>query len=304
MKLKELFNSMKIKFDKNSPEILVFAGVAGMVGATVLACRATIKAKAVKEDKIAQLDMIDTCEQDGKTIDENNKEVEYTPEDAKKDRRTVKVKAWLKYGKIFAPAVVLGAASISAILFGHNILKKRYISLGSAYTALDKAYSEYRKRVADKYGEDAERDIRYGYGSKDNPLEEGEEDKPIDPKECLKCSPNAQYFDETSDYWTDNAEQNKFFLLGQQNVWNEILHKKGYLSLNEVLLALDLRPTVAGQTLGWVFDKKHPDTFVDFGITSIPTPANRRFVNGYENVVLLDFNATHDVREAFEYGGK
>lgn len=293
MKIRSMFNSVKTKVSNNSPEILVITGVIGVVTATVLACRATIKAKEVKEDKDSQIDMINACEQDGKTIDENNEEVEYTEEDAKKDRMTVKVKAWLKYGKIFAPAVIVGALSISAILFGHNILRKRYISLGSAYTALDKAYAEYRKRVEDKYGEEAEKEIRYGSGSKDQ-----EDIK--DPNKPLTCSPFAMFYQEGCTNWTKDPQQNLYFLRLQQAHFNERLKATGRVFLNEVYRALGGEETAEGQSIGWVLDKDHPDTFIDFGIYDYDKPRNRAFVNGYENVILLDFNVTGNILGTFK----
>lgn len=296
LNLKAMINSVKFKLDKNSPEILVVTGVVGMVGAAILACRATVKAKAIKEDKNEQLEVIAAGEEKGVTIDNNNEEVAYSAEDAKKDRRTVKVKAWLKYGKVFTPAIVIGTLSISAILFGHNILRRRYISLGSAYTALDKAYTEYRKRVEEKYGKEAEEDIHYGISEKS----QGDENVEFDPKVATACSPYAKFFDSSCDAWQDDYEQNIFTLKSQEAVWTNILQKRGWLSLNEVYTALGWKPTVAGQTIGWLFDKNHPNTRVDFGLHKAN---NLRFINGYENVVLCDFNVTGDIREAFKRNG-
>ena len=298
MKLKAGFHKFKNKVSDHSPEILVITGVAGVIVGTVLACKATIKAKAVKEEKDAMLDMIDSCESDGKTIDENNEEVAYSAEDAKKDRRTIKVKAWLKYGKIFAPAVVVECLSISAILFGHNILHKRYISLGSAYKALDKAYSEYRNRVKEKYGEEAEKDIRYGYSAKDK-KKEGSEEQQVTKESISTCNPYAKFFDSSSKYWTKNSENNLFFLMGQQKVWNTILQARQRVCLNEIYIALGLEPTAAGQTIGYVFNKDCQD-YIDFGIEDFSSNATRRFVNGLESVVLLNFNATRDIRDSFD----
>lgn len=300
MGIKNVFNSLKAKIDKNSPEILVVAGVAGMIGATVLACRATIKAKDIKDEKKAQLETVDACEKDGKTINDENEEVEYTPEDASRDRRTIKIKAWVKYGKIFAPSVVVGTLSISAILFGHNILRKRYISLGSAYTALDKAYTEYRTRVADKYGEKAEKDIRYGYGTEDKKQNDNDVDaRPLSPEKKLECSPYAVFYQDGCTQWTKDPEQNLYFLRLQQAYFNNRLKEKGRVFLNEVYSALNIEERAEGQAIGWVLDKEHPNTFIDFGIYDIDKPRNRAFVNGYENVILLDFNVTGNILGSF-----
>lgn len=300
MKVKQLFNTCKVKLDKNAPAILVVTGVIGMIGATVLACRATIKAKDIKEDTRAQLEVIDACEKEGRTINDDNEEVSYSPEEAKADRKVVKVKAWLRYGKIFAPAVLLGTVSIGAILFGHNILNRRYISLGSAYTALDKAYAEYRNRVADKYGEEAEKDIRYGYGTEDKKTEDPElAETPLSPERKLDCSPYARFFDSSCHDWTKDAEQNLYFLRLQQARWNRVLEEEGRVMLNDVYKSLGFDLTREGQRMGWLRDKDHPNTYIDFGIYDIDKPRNRAFVDGYENVILLDFNITGNVIDSF-----
>ena len=55
---------------------------------------------------------------------------------------------------------------------------------------------------------------------------------------------------------------------------------------------LGITRTAAGMVVGWIYDEKHPvgDNFVDFGIYDINNEANRRFVNGLERTILLDFN--------------
>lgn len=50
----------------------------------------------------------------------------------------------LKVAKVYAPAIILGGLSITAILTSNNILRKRNIALAAAYTAVDKSFKEYR----------------------------------------------------------------------------------------------------------------------------------------------------------------
>ena len=42
--------------------------------------------------------------------------------------------------------------------------------------------------------------------------------------------------------------------------------------------------------VGWVMSKDNGDNYVDFGIYDMNNPAARRFVNGAERSILLDFN--------------
>ena len=107
-------------------------------------------------------------------------------------------------------------------------------------------------------------------------------------------SPYARFFDEDSAAWTKNPESNKFFLLRQQDYANEKLKQRGYLFLNEVYDMLGLSRTGVGQIIGWVYDESNPvgDNYVDFGLFR---DCNRKFINGKEKSILLDFNVDGDI---------
>lgn len=60
----------------------------------------------------------------------------------------------------YIPAAVVGASTIACI-FGANILTRRsQASLASAYALLDRSYKEYRNKVNDLYGEEADDEVR------------------------------------------------------------------------------------------------------------------------------------------------
>ena len=110
--------------------------------------------------------------------------------------------------------------------------------------------------------------------------------------------PYIWFFDEDSSAWTKDPEMNKMFLVRQQAYANEKLKYKGHLFLNEVLDMLGLPRTRAGQVIGWVYDERNPigDNFVDFGLYE---RCNRKFVNGLENSVLLNFNVDGNILDYF-----
>ena len=87
------------------------------------------------------------------------------------------------------------------------------------------------------------------------------------------------------------------FLKAEQNYANDRLRARGYLFLNEVYERLGIKQTKAGQIVGWVYDTKEPigDNYVDFGIYNTNIEKTRDFVNGYENVILLDFNVDGNI---------
>ena len=74
----------KVKFGlkKHSPEILVGAGVIGVVGASVMACKATLKVNTVVEETKTNLHKIEEAGQKGVT---EAGEV-YTEEDVKTEK--------------------------------------------------------------------------------------------------------------------------------------------------------------------------------------------------------------------------
>ena len=88
-----------------------------------------------------------------------------------------------------------------------------------------------------------------------------------------------------------------FFLQQQQNYLNDKLKRQGYLFLNDAYKALGFDVTKAGQVVGWIYDENHPigDNYVDFGIFNINSEAARRFVNGLEKCIWLDFNVDGDI---------
>ena len=55
---------------------------------------------------------------------------------------------------------------------------------------------------------------------------------------------------------------------------------------------LGAKRTKAGQRVGWVYDEEHPvgDNYVDFGMFDVRREKARDFINGYEKVIVLDFN--------------
>ena len=70
--------------------------------------------------------------------------------------------------------------------------------------------------------------------------------------------------------------------------------------LNEVLDMLGIDRVPAGQQVGWVLDSETGDGFIDFGIFDIKCEANRRFVNGLEKSIWLNFNVDGDIMYVLE----
>lgn len=304
----EIMNSMARKFyraklslKKHSPEILVGAGVVGVVTSTVLACKATLKVNETLEEPRENIEKIKEAHEHGATAIGK----EYTEEDYKSDMKINYIQAGVKLAKLYALPVGLGTASIAAILGGHNILRKRNIVLASSYAALFNDFKGYRSRVIDRFGAELDKELKYNLVTKQVEEtvvnEDGTEttvtkevkamNDPVDP---TIYSQFARFFDDACAGWDPNPEYSLMFLNQQQNWANEKLKRQGYLFINDVYEMLGIPKCKEGQTHGWVYDKENPigDNFIDFGIYNLHIEKNRDFVNGYEPVILLDFN--HD----------
>ena len=303
-KLTRAFHKTIFSIKKHSPEILVTVGVVGTVVSAVMACKATTKAGAILEETKQKLNSINDVVKDVEAgiIPAGT----YTPEDHKKDIAITYIQTGLAYAKLYAPSIALGVLSLTAIISSHNILRKRNIGLAAAYAALDKGFKDYRGRVIERFGKELDRELRYNIKSKEIEEtvvnEEGKEEtvkKTIDVMGPNDYSPYSIVFDDGNTGWDKDPELSKFFLLQQQEYANKVLKSQGHLFLNEVYDLIGAKRTRAGNIVGWVYDENNPegDNYVDFGIFDIHRPKARDFVNGYERVIVLDFNVDGDIRD-------
>ena len=291
-------NRAGLKLKKHSPEIMVTAGVVGVVTSAVMACKATTKAGSIIEEKNSEMAKIHKI---AETVDAS----EYSEQDLKKDTAIVYVQTGIKFAKLYGPSVALGVVSIASILAGHNILRKRNFALAAAYTAVDTSFKEYRSRVVDRFGKELDRELRYNIKAQE--VEETVVDEKTGKEKKVKktvevADPNtysdyARFFEDGCNGWSKNPEFNLMFLKNQQSYANDLLKTRGHLFLNEVYDLLGIPRTQAGNVVGWIYDEEHPngDNFVDFGIYDINKAKNRDFVNGYERTILLDFNVDGDI---------
>lgn len=266
----------------HSPKVMFVAGVVGVVGTVVLACRSTMKLEEVLDEHAETLEKVES-------FHENHNF------DSERDYQQAKVGAYIRVGvriaKLYAPAIGVGLLSVAALTGSHVVLTNRNTALTAALVATDKAYKAYRDRVRAELGDEKDREFRYG--SRDVEIVEETEEGPVTKtiKRYDESVPPSQYskiFDEGNDNWERNPESNLLFLRAQQQYATDRLRSRGYLFLNEVYRSLGLKATRAGQIVGWSVEKG--DDFVDFGVFDVNREDARDFVNGWNSRVLLDFN--------------
>lgn len=272
-------NSLHLQ--KASPGVLLGVGIVGMVGSTVLACRATLKMETVLDETKTKLDTAKTLQHD-----------DYSEKDRSRDISLIYFQSSVKVAKLYAPAVIVGMASIYALRTSHGILTKRNMALTAAYGALEKGFSEYRARVVEKYGEEEDQNFRYG--TREVEIEDSKGKKKVVTRVSTDDpSIYARFFDPSSTSWSKEPEYNKIFLRCQQSYANDLLLARGHIFLNEVYDMLGLERSRAGAVVGWILSDKDDNTRdnrVDFGIWDGNYKVVRDFVNGFEGSILLDFN--------------
>ena len=281
-----------MKTKKHSPEILLAMGVAGIIVATVKACNASRHVDDVIEDHNDALTEIKDAEEEKGFVD---------IQQHRKDVAFAYGNTAIKFVKLYGPSVAIGGASLLLIFKSHDILRKRNIALAAAYKAVDEAFKQYRKRVIDELGEVKDRHFRFGTTEEVAKITETGEDgktktvkvkgEAVDPEvnPLNRYSQYAKYFDESCKAWEKDAEYNMTFLRIQQQNANDLLNSRGHVFLNEVYDMLGIPHTKAGAVVGWI-KGGDGDNYIDFGIYDIWDSTKRDFVNGYEKVIILDFN--------------
>lgn len=267
-----------LQISKHSPELLVGAGVVGAIGAAVLAARATLKLESKVDE--AQLAIEDV---------KNNPDIY---ENQGRALARVYTRNALKITKLYLPAGALMGLSVFAILSAHGIMRRRNVALMAAYNMLDNTFRNYRERVGEEFGAEKELEL-FTQHTGETAKDENGKDLPIDHITASDISPYARFFDKLNPHWKPTAIYNMAFLKAQEQYMNDMLYARGHVLLNDVYDALGIDRTSAGAIVGWVLNGDG-DQKVDFGIVDFANSdlgeTRRRFVNGEEHSILLDFN--------------
>lgn len=206
--MNRLLNASKLFVKRNGSTILTCAGGAGVVATTVLAVKATPKALAL---------------------------IEHAREE--KGDQLTKFEVVSVAAPAYIPTVLMGISTIACI-FGANVLNKRtQASLMSAYALLDSSYKEYKSKVIDLYGEEADLRVKEEI-AKDKYAGDG--NKPDNDKVLFYDEFSGRYFQSTT---TD--------VLKAEYAVNKKLSTWGGVYLNEFYELVGLPKTDYGDHLGW-----------------------------------------------------
>ena len=306
------------KVKKHAPEILVFGGIVGTIGGTVMACVASTKVNDVIEGHKTEIeDIKEEKERAANEIieDENGEIIEYTNKEYYKDLAIVYIQTGYEFVKLYGPAVLVGAASIGSILKGHNILKNRYVGALAAAATIDQTFRDYRGRVVERFGEETDEELRYGIETKQ--IEQtvvNEKGKSKTVKKTVKViqgniseiSDYARVFKKGNPHWENNKDYNLMFLKAQQRYAKDRLVARGGepVYLNEIYDDCGFERSKAGQVVGWKYSEEclENDNYIDFRIREVylenVNPETGEIE--YEEAFLIDPNVDGIVWEELE----
>ena len=266
---------------KHSPEILTALGICGYAGSVYLATKAPEKAKEARDG--------------------------YLQDHDKKKFIKGYVKAW-------GPTVGIFCVSTLSVVGGHRILHGRYIAVGTALEATRRAFSQYRGRVIDKEGEEA--DISYRYGFQDGVEVKNAEDGSeaitvtaqvgaVDPSDYY-----IQIFDERNDQYIEGDPRGNFLRLKKIKEELNILFDcaiDGRMTYREVLIRTGFRYALRddddlAKFAGRVGYSKHNDRgddYISFGPMFEKLCNDVEYYNDYvmgrTPPIILEFNCDGDI---------
>lgn len=216
--MNNLLNSSKLFLKRNASTILTGVGSAGVIATSVLAVKATPKALTLLEE---------AKEEKGEDL--------------------TKLEAVSVAGPAYIPAIIVGASTIACIV-GANILNTRkQAALMSAYALLDSSYKEYRNKVNELYGEDADKTVKA----------EIAKDKYENEKYPLEDNKNLYYDNYSERYFEATAET----ILKAENYINKRLSECHGAYLNEFYEHVGLETTDYGDYMGWSSEEMYETTW-------------------------------------------
>lgn len=206
--MNNLLGRSQLFFKRNASTILTCVGGAGVIATSILAVKATPKALRLLEE-------------------------------AKKEKgeELTKVETVKVAGPAYVPSIIVGASTIACI-FGANILNKRQqAAMVSAYALLDSSYKDYKEKVKEMYGEEANNEVKAEI-AKDK--YEETDISVDDDKQLFYDEFSGRYFEST----IEDVQRAEYQI-------NRDLSMRDYATINEFYDYLKIPQIESGDELGW-----------------------------------------------------
>lgn len=226
--LQKLCNQSALFLKRHSSTILTCIGAVGVIGTAVTAVRATPKAIKLIE------------------------QTEYETGEELTKLEIVKLA-----GPAYIPSILIGASTITCI-FGANALNKRQqAALVSAYALIDSSYKQYRNKVKELFGEEADVKI----------LEAIAKDHYVGVPGCVSIDTDGEKTLFYEEYRGKYFESTMEAVINAEYHFNRNFAMRGYANLNEFYEFLGLSETKEGSVLGWTsweLAEQYEASWIDF----------------------------------------
>lgn len=211
MKVERIISQTFKTIKRESPMILGAIGAAGVVLTSVMVAKETLK---------VEVRLLDKEDEKGEPLTTTEKVVAALP--------------------VYAPAIAIGAGTITCIVASTILNNRQKMAISSAYILLDQSYKNYKDKVIQMFGEEADRDVeREVSKSQIDKLEKNE--KPSSDEVLIFYEKHRNELFERTMLEVKDAEyqlNKKFVTTGQ-------------VSLNDLYELLGLDRTEEGDILGW-----------------------------------------------------
>lgn len=290
MSITTAFHTGVARISKHAPTILSVTASAGVIATGYLAWQAGTRFEDVEG---RDWERRKECIRNADNIPD---------EEVPNYERKLRIMFILDTARSVAPAVIVGATTITMIYFSNSISKKRLAAVGAAYTALQTAFDGYKKTMVDALGKESVDKIikpklpNIGK-SPEEILSSDNKSDAADVTDAViasmkELSPYARIISEDSSTCWDTNEDYVAENLAAVQLWaNRRLERKGHLFLNEVFDQLGLSRTREGAVVGWIKNSENGDNYVSFGdyessIYRVPSEDWSRVDSNF----IVDFN--------------
>lgn len=243
-----IFTKVSEKLGAHSPVILTVVGVVGIVGGTVLACKAT-------KNTVYLLDEYQDAKDDLEYIEESMDESEKA--DIHRRKKQLGRKVTIDVVKEFVPAILIEAAGITCVLGANHILSKRCTAYALAAAASESQLRKYRDLVKGELGE--EKDEHFLTNDKEVEVEDVKtlkngKEKVVKKKlkiiEEAGLSPyHVTFEDGTSSEWIGAYTYDMAYIMEVENWANARMNHEGKVYLSSVLRRLGIKDPNTGKPI-------------------------------------------------------
>lgn len=304
-------NNLKLKTNafmkKNGTKVAFYGGMGSIAIGCGLLCKATLKINSMAEQdakKIADIRKKWEEEDGNSRLDSRGPRRGHKL--CKQGRRELSncyLRTGARYCLTAAPAAILILGGMGACTYAFNKEHNGRMQMTGVAMGYLATLNKYRKKYADEHGEEAEKKFYYGVKEEEKEVkdEKGKVKKVKEeglPKD-VDISDFAKFFGKDySDAATGYPEADLIFLKNIERAATRKLARDKWLTLNEVYKMLELRDGAGqrygvkgGNNIGWVYNKDNPEeNQVDFGLFNLKKTENKDYINGYNDVILIEPN--------------